>query len=93
MNTLKEFRQGLPPQAPPSKPGETFCDNQHAPSWNYVISNHDSSGRSMHGCMRAHNKNDLVRMLKLRYPAQNIAVDGIEKATGGPRARRSRLAA
>jgi hypothetical protein len=93
MNTLREFRQGLPPQAPPSRPGETFCDDTHAPSWTYVISNHDGSGRSMHGCMRAHNKGDLVRMLKIRYPAQNIVVDQIQKVTGGPRTRRSRLAA
>lgn len=92
MNTFKEFKQSLPPQPPPSKAGETFCDSNHAPSWNYVISNHDNSGRSMHGCMRAYNKGDLVRMLKARYPAQNIVVDGIEKVTGQPRTKNSRLA-
>lgn len=93
MNTLKEFRQGLPPQAPPSRAGETYCDNEHAPSWNYVISNHDGSGRSMHGCMRANNKGDLLRILRVRYPAQNIVVDSIEKVTDKPRTRRSRAKA
>ena len=93
MNTLKQFRETLPPPAPPSKAGETFCDSKSAPSWNYVISNHDGSGRSMHGCMRAHSKSDLVRMLKARYPAQNIMVDRIEKVTSFPRARYSRTAA
>lgn len=92
MNTLREFRQSLPPQPPPSQAGVTFCDSTSAPSWNYVISNHDGSGRSMHGCMRAHNKGDLVRMLKERYPAQNILVDRIEKVTSTRRTRRSRLA-
>lgn len=93
MNTLKEFRQSLPPQPPLSRAGETFCNNKHAPSWSYVISNHDSSGRCMYGCMRAHNKSDLLRMLKARFPEENIVVDKIEKVVGGPRPRRSRLAA
>lgn len=92
MNTFKEFRQGLPPQPPPSKAGETYCDNEHAPSWSYKINGHDNSGEPMVGCMRAHTKSDLIRMLKTRYPAKDIQLDSIEKVTKKPRTRHSRCA-
>jgi len=92
MNTFKEFKQRLPPQPPPSKAGETYCAYEHAPSWSYTVNGVDDSGEPMHGCMRAHSKSDLIRMLKTRYPAKNIQFDSIQKVTKNPRTARSRCA-